>query len=137
MKLIYLASPYSKYPGGREAAFKEACAEAARVMQSGVGVFCPIAHSHSIEVEGMDGNIMDGDWWLEQDFTVLSKCDELWVYKMPGWNESYGVEKEIVFALAHNIPIKWVEYYDANASHSLMSKSEISDEQVGTAAAVA
>lgn len=112
MKLIYLASPYSKYPYGREAAYKEACAEAARCMQSGVAVFCPIAHSHSIEVEGMDGNIMDGDWWLQQDFAVLKKCDELWVYQMPGWKNSYGVLKEIAFAEDNNIPIKWVEYYE-------------------------
>lgn len=112
MKLIYLASPYSKYPYGREAAYLEACKEAARCMQSGVAVFCPIAHSHSIEKEGLDGNIMDGDWWLIQDFAVLKKCDELWVYQMPGWKDSYGVRKEIEFALKNNIPIKWVEYYD-------------------------
>lgn len=116
MKLIYLALPYSKYPYGREAAFKEACAASARVMQSGYGVFCPIAHSHSIEVEGMDGNIMDGDWWLEQDFAVLSKCDELWVYQMPGWDQSYGVGKEIEFAKQRKIPIKWVKYYEKNTA---------------------
>ena len=112
MKLIYLASPYSKYPAGREAAYKEVCNEAANVMQSGYAVFCPIAHSHSIEVEGMGGNVMDGDWWLEQDFAVLAKCDELWVYQMPGWKDSYGVSKEIEFAKAKGIPIKWVKYYE-------------------------
>lgn len=114
MKLIYLASPYSKYPAGREAAFKEACVEAARVMQSGYAVFCPIAHSHSIELEGMDGNVMDGDWWLKQDFEVLKRCDELWVYQMPGWENSYGVTREIQFALNNNIPIKMLHHVQEN-----------------------
>lgn len=109
MKLIYLASPYSKYPGGREAAYKEVCIKAAELMQQ-VAIFCPIAHSHSIELEGMNGTIKDGDWWLKQDFAVLKRCDELWVYQMPGWEESYGVTKEIMFALNNHIPIKMIPY---------------------------
>jgi hypothetical protein len=113
MKLIYLASPYSKYPGGREAAYKEACSKAAELMQQ-VAIFCPIAHSHSIELEGMNGDIKDGDWWLKQDFAVLKRCDELWVYQMPGWEESYGVTKEIMFAVKNSIPIKMIPYVQSS-----------------------
>jgi hypothetical protein len=109
-KLIYLASPYSKYPGGRNAAFVVACDKAAELMLQGTKVFCPIAHSHPIEDIGMDGVIQDGDFWLSQDFAVLSRCDELWVYKMPGWDVSYGVGKEIDFAVENGIPIKYLEY---------------------------
>ena len=110
MKLIYLASPYSKYPEGREAAYKEVCKKAAELMNK-VGVFCPIAHSHSVEIEGMNGNIKDGDWWLRQDFEILKRCDELWVYCMPSWNMSYGVANEIKFAHENNIPIKYLPYF--------------------------
>jgi len=113
MKLIYLATPYSKYPGGREQAYKEACKKAAELM-SHVAVFCPIAHSHSIELEGMKGDIKDGDWWLKQDFEVLKRCDELWVYQMPGWEDSYGVTREIQFALNNYIPIKMLHYVQEN-----------------------
>ncbi len=113
MKLVYLASPYSKYPGGREAAYKEVCSKAAELMQQ-VAIFCPIAHSHSIELEGMNGDIKNGDWWLKQDFAVLKRCDELWVYQMPGWEESYGVTKEIMFALNNLIPIKMIPYVQSS-----------------------
>jgi hypothetical protein len=113
-KLIYLASPYSKYPGGRESAFISACQKAAEIMSMGHAVFCPIAHSHSIEAHGMDGEIMDGDWWLHQDFAILENCDELWVYMMPGWEKSYGVAKEIERAKRLGITIEYV-YYDDKA----------------------
>ena len=107
--LVYLATPYSKYPGGREAAYKAACQKAATLMLDGHKVFCPIAHSHSIETEGMD-KVQDGDWWLAQDFAVLEKCDVLMVYQLPGWLESYGVQAEIAFAKANAIPITMLAY---------------------------
>lgn len=107
--LVYLASPYSKYPKGREAAYREVCKKAAALMETGVDVFCPIAHSHSIEQEGMT-EIHIGDFWLKQDFAILGKCDWLYVYMMPGWKESYGVNKEIDFATWNNIPIAYMHY---------------------------
>lgn len=107
-KLIYLATPYSKYPHGREAAFGSACLMAAHLMEH-YNVFCPIAHSHSVEVYGMNGDIKDGYWWLGQDFSILEKCDKLIVYKMQGWDESFGVSAEIAFANERGIPVEYVD----------------------------
>lgn len=107
--LTYLASPYSKYPHGRDAAFYEASKKAAELMLQGKKIFCPIAHSHAIETLGMKGEIKDGDFWLEQDFAVLGMCKELIVYKMQGWDTSYGVAAEIDFAHEHNIPVSYIE----------------------------
>jgi hypothetical protein len=105
--MIYLATPYSKYPYGKEQAFREACEKAWWLMQDGKEVFCPIAHSHSIESffwrEGED-------FWLKQDFAVLSKCDKVLVYMMPGWEESSGVTAEIAKAKELGIPIEYEEY---------------------------
>ena len=109
MNLIYLASPYSKYPKGKEAAFKEICIKAGQLMSEGHTLFCPIAHSHPIEETGSIKDPTHG-FWLKQDFAVLVYCHELWVYKMPGWEESYGVKREIEFAKAWEIPIKYLEY---------------------------
>lgn len=113
-KLIYLASPYTAYEHGRDRAFVEVSLLASRLMDAGVNVFCPIAHSHSIEELAMQFGDWDkrgsGPFWLKQDFAVLQHCDELWVYKMPGWDTSYGVGKEIEFANNNNIRIKYIEY---------------------------
>lgn len=108
-KLVYLASPYSKYPGGREEAYAKACDMAGTLMFLGYNVFCPIAHSHAIETNSFT-EIKDGDWWLEQDFAILKGCDQLVVYKMPSWEDSYGVQKEIEFAKNNKIPIGYIEY---------------------------
>lgn len=111
-ELIYLASPYSKYPGGRQSAYEFACMKAGELMAKGHKIFCPIAHSHSIEQEAFS-TPKDGDWWLAQDFAVLRECKELWVYQMPGWEDSYGVAKEIEFAKWEGIPIKYIPFdYD-------------------------
>ena len=113
MKLVYLANPYTSYDGSRSEAFQIVCRFAAKIMMENpdISVFSPIAHSHSIEVES-DLNPQTGDWWLERDFPILDKCDELWVYKMPGWEMSYGVGKEIERANKFGIPIKFIEYHE-------------------------
>lgn len=110
MSLIYLASPYSKYPEGRQKAYELVCKKAAKLMLEGHTIFCPIAHSHPIEEFGMGGKIQEGDFWLNQDFAVLYNCVELWVYKMPGWDNSYGVAKEIEFAKKLRMIIKYLEW---------------------------
>ena len=117
IKLVYLASPYSAYKGGREDAFRLACEKAAEVMSMGYAVFCPIAHSHSVEKYGMDGATQNGDWWLEQDFAVLRRCDELWVYMMPGWEKSYGIGKEIELAKSRGIPIEYLYFDDKTRAY--------------------
>lgn len=111
MKLVYLANPYTSYLGSRSEAFQRICQLSAKIMMENpdVSVFSPIAHSHSIETEA-DIEPQDGDWWLERDFPILDKCDEMWVYKMPGWEISYGVGKEIERANKFGIPIKFIEY---------------------------
>jgi hypothetical protein len=106
-KLTYLASPYSKFPGGRRAAYVLACNKAAELMLKGENIFCPIAHSHAVEVIGMD-TVQNGDWWLKQDFAILERCDKLIVYKMEGWEQSHGVAEEIKFAQGLEIPVEYV-----------------------------
>lgn len=103
--MIYLASPYShKNPAMKEARFHEVCKVAARFMEGGTTVFCPIAHSHPIEKHGM-ADIKDGDWWLKQDYDVLQHCSAVYVVTMPGWEKSYGIGKEIEFAKSKGIPV--------------------------------
>lgn len=121
--MIYLASPYSVGPKGAYVAgdtgtaskniktrrFKAACKKAAQLMLAGDVVFSPIAHSHSVELEGMDGAIKSGDFWLDQDLAILSKCDKLVVYRLPNWEASRGIAREIAHATLEGIPIEYTD----------------------------
>jgi hypothetical protein len=115
-ELIYLASVYSQGNASankKTRRYKTVCKKAAELMVGGADVFCPIAHSHPIEVIGLKDQIdkgfkADHAFWLKQDFAILARCDKLVVYKMPGWTKSVGIGKEIEFAREHGIPIEYI-----------------------------
>lgn len=116
MKLIYLASIYSvEHEDGTKPTLEElkervrqATIKAAELMQEGFNVFSPITHSDVI-ADFMPENLRrNHDFWLEIDFDMIERCDELWVYMLPGWERSYGISQEIIFARENNIPIKYI-----------------------------
>jgi Domain of unknown function (DUF1937) len=94
MTFFYLATPYSKYPGGTEAAYIAACEQAALLIQRGVPVFCPIAHTHGVAVHGRIDPV-DHDIWLPADRPFIRAAAGLIVCKLSGWETSFGVQHEI------------------------------------------
>lgn len=120
--MIYLASPYSVGPKGgygeedtgfasknmRTRRYKAACKRAAELMDKGLTIFSPIAHSHSIEKDGMH-DVRTGNFWLEQDLAILKKCDSLFVLCLPDWERSRGIAREIAFAQDNGIPVSYLE----------------------------
>lgn len=95
MTLFYLATPYSKYPGGIEAAWIDACRAAASLLRQGMKVYSPIAHTHGMAAHGgLDP--FDHELWLGFDELMMSACDAMIVCRMEGWAESKGVNYEIM-----------------------------------------
>lgn len=90
----YLASPYSKYPLGHEAAFQEIAKQAGELMALGLYIYCPIAHSHPICVNSPIA-IDDYDVWLPNDKAVFQYAKGMLVCKMDTWETSHGVQWEI------------------------------------------
>lgn len=98
--LVYLGTPYSKYPTGLEAAFRDAAALAAKLLKMGIKVYSPIAHTHPIAQYGQI-DPLDHSIWLPFDQAIMDKAGAMLVAKMPGWRESKGIAHEIgVFAQA-------------------------------------
>lgn len=92
--LVYLATPYTKYRSGIEAAFCDACLIASRLLLAGVKVYSPIAHTHPIATwGGLDP--LDHSIWLPFDEAIMGKSDAICVAMLDGWRESYGVKHEI------------------------------------------
>ena len=101
-ELIYLASPYSHPdPAMRELRYKQACEVAALLMRDGHLVYSPIVHSHPLTAYGLPA---DWDYWRRLDEEMLRRCDALAVLRLPGWEQSVGVQAEL--ALARELGLK-------------------------------
>ena len=109
MKRIYLASPYWHEDSAiREQRFREVCRVAARLMDDGYIVFCPIAHSHPIATYGRAPNGCH-EFWMKQDFPMIEWADELWIALLNGYETSKGIRMESDYANKLGKPIHLVD----------------------------
>lgn len=108
MSFWYLASPYSRFPRGHEAAFVEACANAAKLVRAGVPVFSPIAHSHGIAQHGAVDPV-DLKVWLPADRPFMDAAHGIIVLKMEGWHSSVGMNHEIGYFALNGKPVVYME----------------------------
>lgn len=90
----YLATPYSKYADGIEAAFVEAAKQTALLIRAGVRVYSPICHTHPAAIHG-GIDPLDHGIWLPADEPFVRAARGLLVCKLTGWKDSYGVSVEI------------------------------------------
>lgn len=106
--MIYIASPYShKDHSVMDQRYESVAKFAAVCISLGHKVYSPIAHNHPL---AKNYALPRGfDFWLEYDLHILKRCDELYVCKIDGWEESVGVQAEIKFAVENNIPITYFE----------------------------
>lgn len=107
-KVWYLATEYSRFPGGIEAAFRMACAQTARLMRAGVPVFSPIAHTHGVAVHG-GIDPLDVDTWLKADAPHMHAARGCIVYRSPTWQTSRGVAHEIDYFKAALKPVVYLD----------------------------
>jgi len=109
--MIYLAIPYTHMSSlWRETYFMLGCHITADLFARGRQVFTPVVYTHQISLRYP----LPVDWqfWQAFDEAFLAQCDELYVLDVPGVAESEGVQAEIAFALAHDLPITYVDPCD-------------------------
>ena len=108
-KIIYLASPYShedKYI--RELRYLQVTEYTAKQVALGNIVFSPISYGHILsEFEDLP---TDFKFWENFCFSFLSKCDEMHVLKLDGWELSNGIDMEEQYCYVNNIPTKYIDY---------------------------
>jgi len=107
-RLCYLATPYSKYPNGIEAAFRMAAKTAARLLQAGARCYSPIAHTHPIAIYGQIDPLAH-DIWLPFDSAMMDAADVLVVAMLPTWRDSYGIRHEIDTFAAAGKPVFYLD----------------------------
>jgi len=71
--------------------------------------FGPITQSH-LTAQFMKKTSTKFKDWALIDLTVLSKCDELWIYMdlQEAYKQSTGVQAEFTFAISNNIPVRFI-----------------------------
>ena len=124
-KLVcYLASPYSLVVRSKEIGlsrpnyyeqdkelrmkrFKIINQVAGKLLQGGFAVISPISQSHPIALECDLGGTFE--YWADIDYNIIIRCDMVFVLCIDGWKESEGVQKEIAFAVANNIPVIYID----------------------------
>lgn len=94
MSFYYLASPYSQYADGINAAYWEAGRQTALLVRAGVPVFSPIVHSHHVAEAGFL-DPLDHALWMAVDKPMMDAARGLIVCMMDGWFDSKGVRMEI------------------------------------------
>jgi hypothetical protein len=106
--LVYLGTPYSKYPAGIEAAFCDAAALTSRLLVAGVKVYSPIAHTHPIAIYGkLDP--YDHKIWLPFDQAIMNAAKAMIVAKMEGWDTSFGIKHEIEYFTGARKPVFYLD----------------------------
>lgn len=112
----YLATPYTLYEGGIDAAYEMACAAAGRFYKHRIPVYSPIAHCHGIAKHGQL-DALDAGFWLDMHATAMHRCDGLIVWQAYGWKDSYGIQKEIEEFQRQNKPIVHLDPDDFPIDH--------------------
>ncbi len=93
----YMASPYTKYPAGEDAAFQAAAEQSALLLSCGVYVMSAITHAHPIYRAKPE---LGGAWetWAEMDRRLIAASCGMIVCTLESWEESKGIAAEIEFA---------------------------------------
>lgn len=118
--MIYLSQPYSHSDAaivnGR---YICACNMSARLLKQGKMVYSPIAHGHSIAVDG-DGADITWEQWMDHSLQMLALCDVMYVLTLNGWEQSRGVSREIQEAQKLQIPVLYINYFSGEAERVVL-----------------
>lgn len=111
--MIYLASPYS-HPDTlvRQARFEAVCRQVAILIEAGIMVFSPIAHTHPIVLYGLPKG---WDFWEKYDREFIAMCSQLWILTIDGWRDSVGIDGEVNIASEMRKPILFIKYCETTA----------------------
>jgi hypothetical protein len=109
-KMVYLASPYTHENREVETERFIAAVKACGWLMVNISyvqmIYSPIAHTHPIA----DVCTLPGFWsfWEACDKCMLSRCDEIWILTLDGWETSTGVTAERQIASEYGLKEKFV-----------------------------
>ena len=119
-QIIYIAGPYSNNapidakkdasPKKREARVNAVTEIARQLVEDGKIVYSPLTMTHPIDIRM--GKNPDSAFWVAFDEAFMAHCSRIVVLKLPGWDGSSGVEREIEYFKQKGIAAEWLEPSD-------------------------
>jgi hypothetical protein len=108
MSFIYLGSPYSyHHPIVVMDRFNRTERLVAQLLKRNYHIYSPIVHCH--ELAHKYDLPKDAMFWQSYNYAMLAKASQLWVYRLPGWEESTGLTAERLLANKLSIPTQFVD----------------------------
>lgn len=109
--LIYLGTPYTKYPDGHESAWREAISVLGRLLDLKIKVYSPIVQGHPLSsVYGIDPH--DVEFWVRFNRPLIDKSDAFLIVTMESWEISSGLKHEVGIFLEQGKPIFYLDPND-------------------------
>lgn len=105
MSFWYIASPYSLYKHGIHKAHQAACEATALLIQAGIPVFSPIAHTHDVAIYGRLDPLAH-TIWMPADRPFMEAARGCIVLMLEGWADSYGVREEMKYFREADKPVR-------------------------------
>ena len=100
----YVATPYTNYADGIDAAYNDAREVDAMLDWARVPRFTPIVSAHEIAMaSGIDPK--DHDFWMGVDRPFMERAHGLIIVELDGWEQSRGVTMERLYFEGHERPI--------------------------------
>lgn len=111
--MLYIASPYThEDPEVMERRYEEVFRFTQNLLQTGVVAFSPIVYGRAFHVR----EVMAGHYkaWQQFNDEMILRSDAVYVYQIPGWKTSKGVQHEIIFAKMNNVPVRFFSHTEAD-----------------------
>lgn len=117
--IYYLASPYSDPdPLTRDQRYLKVMECASSLLNQNILTFSPILYSH--EMSKKYSLPTDAAWWWDFNRTMMDKCENLIILKLPGWDKSVGVKQEKEYAQSMSYPI----YMFNDSKYAILQREE-------------
>jgi hypothetical protein len=108
----YIATPYSKFTAGIDAAYDEACKIRARFAEERIPAYCPVAELHGVARFVTQADPRDSQFWQTVCNPIMRLCYGMAYVALPGHAESDGMAAERAWFNSIGHPIVYLDPAD-------------------------
>jgi hypothetical protein len=105
----YLSNPYTGSPSEMRERAQAAAQAVATLLRNGVHAWSPIVHNHAMMAFSDFSLEERRELLLPYDFSLLRAAKGMIVLQLEGWEDSYGVTKEIELCKELGKPVAFLE----------------------------